>query len=1085
MTIIAIGNYLAPFLASQSSSVVSVSSPVISQSALEALLAGAFAEGVAASVDLAPAVTGGVLPISYTVSGVPAGMVDDGDGTISGTPSGATSGEITLFVSDANGATASATAAYNITPAAAPPVAAGALADLTLTQNVAMTPVDLAADFSGGAPITYALAPSSAALPAGLSLSGAGVLSGSPTATATAASIVVRGTNADGFADSAFSLTVSAAATANPFALYAWSGDYTDDAANSGAFGVVPAAALVLDVSTINTAGTPLFTPIGPAYSDGSQAVQISSATASWHRAEMRDISLSAGQLVRIAAIVRNPDVDGADKCAIFANWPGGSESRTEITLSSGGVVHSSELAGVVSDVALADLSDGWKRLEVTFAALETRTDYRFGINGFTIGGNGLIVARFGFADAMPPLFVSGSVAVSGDVLPLGDVAITAPTFRAIPEATVTVRKVRAGSDVGDVSAARHVMEPEDLAAEVRFDAIATNASGALRIEGAPATPVYTVNAVRYVDPASVASTPAPVSVVGGDVAAALVAAKDATAGGKAYPSIVAAAAGLADGTLIVVKGGTEAAPIVYDGNVQISASQHPIAEPVVFLSETYRGARIRGANTGASGSDYRAVRLVNSANIHFFDFQIEGRGGTSASLGDPNPIQIEVGTTTYEAEGGIKQGFHLFGGCRVHGSGVDMVKATNVRSLAFVGLDVDAANPEGSGIDFVSVFDAFVRHTTIAGSARNAFQPKAGSQRISFDSNHVSGTYSEEAISLGGAGKSRSGVSPTGVGTPRAMPFADARDSYKYAECHDSFARGNFVENAGSSPALSLQGVTGARISGNWFAPAAGQSCVVSEIGLVGYWYDQGVIIQPILAEDGGPLASADEIYTRIAADYAPAAGHALVIGELDTWAGVDDFNMRLGCRENIVVDNHFLTGRATFADAAFSTVARLGSQVPDANGTGDTRAGNASVAAAPFEAAHVGGYGYDAGAPRIATGLDDRPTVSAAPTLAVSSGGGSVGSVLAFTGAAHNAADVASDWELSTDGGLTWLDVGAARTRDGFDTAAGMHALTAGVAGRYRVKARYYSGANQSGAHTTLQVLTPAGADHIEVTA
>lgn len=101
--------------------------------------------------------------------------------------------------------------AVSIAPDLFAPTSAGALADLSLTEGRAIAPADLAADFSGTAPITYALAPSSAALPAGLSLSGAGVLSGTPTETVTHRSIVVRATNAYGFADSGFTLIVAAA----------------------------------------------------------------------------------------------------------------------------------------------------------------------------------------------------------------------------------------------------------------------------------------------------------------------------------------------------------------------------------------------------------------------------------------------------------------------------------------------------------------------------------------------------------------------------------------------------------------------------------------------------------------------------------------------------------------------------------------------------------------------------------------------------------------------------------------------------------------------------------------------------------
>ena len=94
----------------------------------------------------------------------------------------------------------------------AAPVAAGAIADQNYPQDAAITPLDISADFTGSG-ITYALAPSSAALPAGLSLSSAGLLTGTPTTQAGQVNIVVRGTNSGGFDDTAFGVTIGAAAS--------------------------------------------------------------------------------------------------------------------------------------------------------------------------------------------------------------------------------------------------------------------------------------------------------------------------------------------------------------------------------------------------------------------------------------------------------------------------------------------------------------------------------------------------------------------------------------------------------------------------------------------------------------------------------------------------------------------------------------------------------------------------------------------------------------------------------------------------------------------------------------------------------
>lgn len=88
------------------------------------------------------------------------------------------------------------------------PMAQGLLPDLALATGQAMTPADLSTGFAG-TDLVFALAPVSDALPGGLSLSSSGILSGTPAAAAGPLSIVVRASNAQGSADSAFSLTVA------------------------------------------------------------------------------------------------------------------------------------------------------------------------------------------------------------------------------------------------------------------------------------------------------------------------------------------------------------------------------------------------------------------------------------------------------------------------------------------------------------------------------------------------------------------------------------------------------------------------------------------------------------------------------------------------------------------------------------------------------------------------------------------------------------------------------------------------------------------------------------------------------------
>ena len=161
----------------------------------------------------------GTEPITYALApssdALPAGLsLSTENGVLFGTPTSTTSA-LNIIVRGTN-SVGFADTAFGLTVEAAgdtAPTAANNLPDFTLNLDQAMTPVDVSADFSGTEPITYALAPSSDALPAGLSLSTAGILDGTPTDLASALNIIVRGTNSVDFADTAFGLTIEDPAT--------------------------------------------------------------------------------------------------------------------------------------------------------------------------------------------------------------------------------------------------------------------------------------------------------------------------------------------------------------------------------------------------------------------------------------------------------------------------------------------------------------------------------------------------------------------------------------------------------------------------------------------------------------------------------------------------------------------------------------------------------------------------------------------------------------------------------------------------------------------------------------------------------
>jgi hypothetical protein len=130
--------------------------------------------------------TGGTTPYSWALAAgspaLPAGLTLSTAGVISGTPTASGTVSVNITVTDA--ATATATQAFSITINPA-----GAALTITTTSPLAAaifgTPYSQTLAATGGtAPYSWALASGSTALPAGLTLSAGGVISGTPTAPA-------------------------------------------------------------------------------------------------------------------------------------------------------------------------------------------------------------------------------------------------------------------------------------------------------------------------------------------------------------------------------------------------------------------------------------------------------------------------------------------------------------------------------------------------------------------------------------------------------------------------------------------------------------------------------------------------------------------------------------------------------------------------------------------------------------------------------------------------------------------------------------------------------------------------------------
>ena len=125
--------------------------------------------------------SGGIAPYAYTVSGgaLPAGMTLTAAGVLSGTPTAAGTFNFSVTATDSTtGTAATVTNAYTLTLSAPtivinPATLPGAVQSIVYSQTLVAT--------GGTAPYTFAI--TAGAMPAGLTLSTAGVLSGTPTVT--------------------------------------------------------------------------------------------------------------------------------------------------------------------------------------------------------------------------------------------------------------------------------------------------------------------------------------------------------------------------------------------------------------------------------------------------------------------------------------------------------------------------------------------------------------------------------------------------------------------------------------------------------------------------------------------------------------------------------------------------------------------------------------------------------------------------------------------------------------------------------------------------------------------------------------
>jgi large repetitive protein len=163
--------------------------------------------------------SGGTAPYSFAVTSgtLPAGLTLTAGGLLSGTPTTAGSSTVTIRGTDANGCFG--TVVYTIVIAAAPVPPVGCptinFTPATLPNGTVGVPYTQTFTGSGGT-APYSFGVTAGTLPAGLVLTAAGVLSGTPT-TAGSSGFTIRATDANGcFFERAYTLVIAAAVPTLP-----------------------------------------------------------------------------------------------------------------------------------------------------------------------------------------------------------------------------------------------------------------------------------------------------------------------------------------------------------------------------------------------------------------------------------------------------------------------------------------------------------------------------------------------------------------------------------------------------------------------------------------------------------------------------------------------------------------------------------------------------------------------------------------------------------------------------------------------------------------------------------------------------
>jgi hypothetical protein len=142
--------------------------------------------------------------LGYTASGLPAGLsINSGSGLISGTPTTPGSYQATVTATDTTGAKGSATFTWTVGPEAGTLVTVTNPGNQTGSVGTAISPLQIQATDSAGQALTY----SATGLPAGLSISSSGLISGTPTTSGTS-NVTVTASDSSGSGSATFTWSI-------------------------------------------------------------------------------------------------------------------------------------------------------------------------------------------------------------------------------------------------------------------------------------------------------------------------------------------------------------------------------------------------------------------------------------------------------------------------------------------------------------------------------------------------------------------------------------------------------------------------------------------------------------------------------------------------------------------------------------------------------------------------------------------------------------------------------------------------------------------------------------------------------------